>query len=119
MKDDPFPKSMPRRHATPQEASSPAIQPPAKKDPAYLAFIRSLPCRVPGECEGPTEPHHYPAKGMGGANGDDAKTAPLCTKHHRQWHDHRRFDGLTKAESETIIYSEQVNALLRYLRGHL
>jgi hypothetical protein len=56
--------------------------------PAFLAFVRTLPCRVArypnshGKCSGRTEAHHWPPKRMGGGWTRDDRTIPLCTKHH-------------------------------------
>jgi hypothetical protein len=47
--------------------------------PAYLAFVRRVPCfacRDAGRIS-PAEPHHLPGRGAGGITRDD-KTVPLC-----------------------------------------
>lgn len=56
-----------------------------KKDPAYLRRVRALPCCVCGR-HPPSEAHHKVGGGMGTKNPDTA-TMPLCTRHHREFHD--------------------------------
>ena len=58
------------------------------KDPAYLAWIRTLPCLTKGCGRGDVEAHHEPPKGMGGAEPDDRNATPLCTDCHRTRTDH-------------------------------
>jgi hypothetical protein len=49
--------------------------------PAYLAWIRRLPCVVSNhECEGTVEAAHVKSKGAGGC--DEGNTLPLCAGHH-------------------------------------
>lgn len=45
--------------------------------PTILAFARRRPCAM---CcaAAPVDPHHFPPKGMGGANIDDTSVIPLC-----------------------------------------
>ena len=54
-------------------------------DPAYLAYLRSRPCRVPG-CPHPTIAHHlrHEANGapMGAHIKDDRRAISLCSLHH-------------------------------------
>jgi hypothetical protein len=67
---------------------------PKRRDPAYCAWIRTLPCLLVGEspfagaritCAGRVECAHVRTRG---AAGDDrGNTVPLCTRHHRQQHD--------------------------------
>lgn len=54
--------------------------------PAYLAWIRTLPCTVNANyCGGyPTEAAHVKSKGAGGA--DEGNTIPLCSWHHLEQH---------------------------------
>lgn len=52
---------------------------------AFLEFVRSLPC---AGCNAPppSEAHHWPPKGMGGAHVDDTKTFPVCGICHKRCH---------------------------------
>lgn len=67
---------------------------PRKKEPAYLAWVRRLPCIagiVEGGCSGPIEAAHvrYSDAKAGRVNSgmqqkpDDLWTAPLCNAHHQ------------------------------------
>ena len=70
---------------------------PKRRDPAYCAWIRTLPCLLCDNlavldwidagkpCGGPVECAHVRSRGAGGP--DVANTVPLCRKHHRQQHD--------------------------------
>ncbi len=60
----------------------------AGENPAYLRFVRTLPCRLHlnDPCDGPIEAHHAGERGLGQRAGDDT-AIPLCLKHHRCWHD--------------------------------
>lgn len=51
------------------------------KSPAYLDYIRSLPCVICGEPN--TEAHHVKTRGSGGG---DTYAVPLCARHHREIH---------------------------------
>ena len=75
----------------------------AGSDPAYLDFVRSLPCFFNGAtistCEGRVHAHHAGRRPGVGLKADDKTAIPLCEKHHRAWHDARPpFAGLTKFE---------------------
>ena len=54
-------------------------------DEAYRAWVRSLPCLVPG-CYGQAQFHHQPRKGHGGKGTlcSDYRGTPLCYWHHTQ-----------------------------------
>jgi hypothetical protein len=60
-------------------------------DPAYMAFVRTLPCAVAAEsmgpgfilCEGRMHAHHAVNRARGGK---DDTCIPLCDRHHSQWH---------------------------------
>ena len=59
---------------------------PKGADPAYLDWIRTLPCVAAGSsCQGPIVAHHVKSKGAGGT---DRMTTPLCDFHHRFGHQH-------------------------------
>ena len=59
-------------------------------DPAYRAWIRSLPCMVANrDCRGGTDPNHVGQYGQARAN--DRNAVPLCRRHHDLYHEiHRR-----------------------------
>lgn len=54
----------------------------------YVLWVKTLPCkmRVQDACSGPTEAHHAGRRGLG-QKAHDETCIPLCTKHHRAWHD--------------------------------
>ena len=54
------------------------------RDPAYLAFIRSLPCAVCFRTRN-VEAAHVGRRGMG-QKSSDRETIPLCSLHHREQH---------------------------------
>ena len=58
-------------------------------DPAYIAFLRMLPCRVPG-CHGQAEAHHLRldanGAGLGARIKDDHRAISLCRFHHSMLH---------------------------------
>lgn len=111
----------------PAPKPAPAIRPVPKegkvKDPAYLAHVRTLPCRVASrhhECgdtmgKGPSEVSH-----LAGRNRDD-RVIPLCGVAHRTgrfaWHAGQRtflmYYGLTKAgliaEAEAMYADWKLN----------
>ncbi len=56
------------------------------RSPRHLAYVRSLPCSVPGCSRGDIQAHHV-RKGAGTAlKPADAHTAPLCMTHHSEGH---------------------------------
>lgn len=62
-------------------------------DPAYLDFVRSLPCYLCSTCDG-IHAHHAIHRSQGGTDKD---AIPLCMRHHQQWHDHNgAFAGLNR-----------------------
>lgn len=85
----------------------------------YLAFVRQHPCCVCGATES-IEAHHYDPGGSGmGRKADDTATAPLCTWHHREWHDTGRFasHGHTRAYSEWLQRDAQRRLLAAWVQG--
>ena len=58
------------------------------ESPAYLSWIRTLPCLVQDRnwfCWGPIDPHHVGHNGHGRDN--DYNAVPLCRRHHDLAHD--------------------------------
>lgn len=56
------------------------------RDPKYLAWIRSLPCTVPGCRASYIEAAHTGPHGMA-QKSSDYSTIPLCGRHHRRGND--------------------------------
>ncbi len=55
---------------------------------------------APSSCGGVVEAHHAGRRGVGQKCHDD-EAIPLCTGHHRAWHDHRRpFDWVNAKRRE-------------------
>ena len=93
---------------------------PHRRDKAYCAWIRTLPCCVAGRgawidggkerCAGRVECAHVITRGAGGY--DRANTVALCTRHHRHQHD----IGLDSFERvyEIDLTREALAALWRY-----
>ena len=58
---------------------------PKRRDPAYCAWIRTLPCTADTAwCSGRIECAHVVSRGAGGD--DRGNTVPLCLRHHREQH---------------------------------
>lgn len=87
----------------PDRDDEPTVQ--QKRDrsprPSYLAWIRQQPCCAPGCGVTPCDPHHWPRKQQGNANGDDLLVVPLCRFHHD------RFEGKQGAELRNTLPSER------------
>lgn len=64
----------------------------AGEHPEYAAWVRGLVCEShaddPHTCHGRVEAHHAGTRGIG-QRSHDHTCIPLCTAHHRAWHDHR------------------------------
>lgn len=60
------------------------------RDLAYLAWVRTLPCRLAalGDCRGPVEADHAGRRGLGQRAPDETCIA-LCARHHADRHDVR------------------------------
>ena len=96
----------------------PVRKAPQREDDAYLEYVRRHRCCFVGcDTTPPSQPHHYPAKGMGGANGDDRLTVPLCALHHRFFHDHGHLPGDSKEQTANYFLRLQLDLLLTYLDG--
>ena len=73
----------------------------AGSDPAYLAWVRTLPCLMAstGRCDGNlprVHAHHAIYRSQGGK---DDVAVPLCASCHHHWHNHTGpFRGLSKFE---------------------
>jgi hypothetical protein len=74
----------------------------AGSDPAYLAWVRTLPCIANDGtykfmyCDQVIHAHHAIHRSQGGK---DDVAVPLCLFHHAEWHAHRGiFSGLSKLQ---------------------
>jgi hypothetical protein len=59
----------------------------AGDSPAYLAWVRLLPCCAPGAprgCRYVRQAHHTGRKGLS-TRTEDAHAVPLCVQHHAEW----------------------------------
>lgn len=87
VRDDPFPKIMPRRLLGTDERIAVEATEPATRAPAYLDFVRSFPC---AQCAAtaPSEAHHWAPAGIkcAGRKVSDHYTLPLCRECHQRWH---------------------------------
>jgi hypothetical protein len=94
---------------------------PREKKPAYLAWLRTLPCAVCGSYKG-IEAAHYrsgdpryskPSTGMG-ERPHDRWALPLCGDHHREQHSMNEVDfwkryGIDAALLASALWGEQGN----------
>lgn len=70
----------------------------AGEDPAFVRFVRTLPCAVCG-AHG-VEAHHAGTRGLG-QRAHDSTCVPLCRQHHAAWHDAGPpFRGMSKDERQ-------------------
>lgn len=102
----------PLRRATPLKRRRSRPRRGPARSPAYLAWVRTLKCAAPQGlhgCRGKVEAHHAGARGLGQRAGDDT-AIPLCTFHHRAWHDGRGvfvdWDKATRAAWVAAVVSE-------------
>lgn len=84
---------------------------------AFISWVRLQPCIACG-ASAPSEPHHFGKSGMG-LKCSDYLTVPLCTIHHRHWHDHRRIDPFTREVTESWFYRVQAEQLRDWLERGL
>ena len=58
------------------------------ESPGHCTWVKQFGCTVQNQdCFGIIETHHVKTKGAGGG---DEQVIPLCTKHHKEWHDNGR-----------------------------
>lgn len=73
-----------------------------ERNAEYLAWVRTQSCCARSaaegeECRGPVQAHHAGPRGLG-QKCSDLEAIPLCSRHHREWHDCTgRFAGLSRA----------------------
>ncbi len=92
----------------------PVPKPVTLTSPAYLAYVRQHPCCLCGRSEG-IEAHHWSHHGsVMGSKVDDYRTVPLCTEHHRYWHDHGTLPGHDRVGSEWLLRRVQRELLVEW-----
>ena len=92
----------------------PVPKPVTLRSEPYLAYVRKHPCCLCG-APGPSEPHHWSHHGgVMGAKVDDYRTVPLCTEHHRYWHDHGVLPGHDRVGSEWLLRRVQRELLVEW-----
>lgn len=86
---------------SPMKRGRPGVQPPERRDDAFKAFVRTLPCCAPGEpCRvRNVDPNHKHGDGKG-IKTHDRTCIPLCRVHHNQYEDKSgRFKDWTKQQT--------------------
>ena len=115
--DTPLPRG---KRINPRNAKRKGSRFPKRRDPAYCAWIRTLPCaardgywQFPNErtrrCAGRIECAHVRTRGAGAY--DTGETLPLCVSHHRQQHhmglhSFEQLYGLDMAEFAANLYRQ-------------
>lgn len=97
--------SKPLRRSKPLRARGKTKYARRERDFAYMGFVASRPCLARllsvhwVGCEGRIHVHHAFGRRVADS---DLKTIPLCDKHHREWHEHRRlFEGWDRDRRNT------------------
>jgi len=97
----------------------PVPKPVTLRSEPYLAYVRKHPCCLCGRSEG-IEAHHWSHHGgVMGSKVDDYRTVPLCTEHHRYWHDHGTFPEMDRKLSEAALMREQAWLLRAWLDNNV
>lgn len=75
------------RTENPRRRIAKVVRPDPRLCPAHLAWVRTLPCCVPG-CTGRSQAAHYRGSGDGGVGlkPSDRYAFPCCAQHHREQH---------------------------------
>ena len=96
----------------------PVPKPVTLRSDPYLAYVRKHPCCLCGRSEG-IEAHHWSHHGgVMGSKVDDYRTVPLCTEHHRYWHDHGTLPGHDRVGSEGRFLLTQRALLTAWTDDH-
>ena len=96
----------------------PVPKPVTLRSEPYLAYVRKHPCCLCGAS--PSEAHHWSHHGgVMGSKVDDYRTVPLCTEHHRHWHDHGTFPEMDREHSEAALMREQAWMLRAWLDNNV
>ncbi len=100
--------------------SRPKAQHPGRRDDAFKAFVRTLPCCSPGFMPGsycgarPCDPHHKHGDGKG-IKTHDRTCIPLCRYHHGDAEDRRgAFRDFTKQEMRDWHDKESARVVALY-----
>lgn len=97
------------------------LRAPPLRDPAYLAFVRTLPCAVCG-APPPSEPSHFGSRGMSQKT-DDSRVVPSCREDHDAFHQTGRLRvrgrELSRVETERLFLAAQVDALTAWRKREL
>ncbi len=97
----------------------PVPKPVTLRSEPYLAYVRKHPCCLCGRSEG-IEAHHWSHHGgVMGSKVDDYRTVPLCTEHHRYWHDHGTLPGMERVGSERHFVIHQSVLLSEWCDGRV
>lgn len=86
------------------------------RSPAYLAWIRSLPCCVCGAPPQSEASHHGP-RGVS-QKATDLRAVPLCGDDHRHWHQHGTLPGRTRDQSERFLDARAFEAIEGFMHRH-
>ena len=88
-----------------EPAHTPRFKKPGpNRVPAYLAWVRTLPCSV-CPARAPSEASHHGPRGIG-QKASDLRAIPLCSVCHRDWHTYGHFDRVgynTRAEARLFV----------------
>jgi hypothetical protein len=87
--------------------------------PRYLAFVRTQPCWFCSSTEGIHAHHHGRTGGGMGIKGCDLHAVPLCSAHHREWHQKGRVDPFDKRSTILELWRASAECLRRYILGEL
>lgn len=84
----------------------------ALRDPEYLAYVRTLPCRacgLPPYTDFPSHAHHQPPVGGSsiGLKCPDYRAVPLCGRCHCRYHQRGRLSFWGERDVEGIIFELQ------------
>ena len=110
----------PLRRKTYMRAKPPRRLKTPRSNPAYLAFVRTLGCCAILQhfrvrfCDGPIHAHHAGRRPGVGMKAPDDTAIPLCSAHHRAWHDGAGpFLGMSKLErfAWSLVRIGEVRAL--------
>ena len=92
----------------------------AGENKAFLVHVRGLDCRARGldtPCGGAMEAHHAGIRGLG-QRAHDESSVPLCTYHHREFHDATgAFKTWRKAKRRTWIRAAVRTSRWSYARA--
>jgi hypothetical protein len=108
--------------AVKKQASKKSSRPRTDREPlrypAYLRWVKSLPCMF---CARPADdPHHYGPKGMGQTT-DDTRVVPVCRQAHDALHAgiHAAMCApWPRSDLNALIYQKQIDLVTSWLKTH-